>query len=185
MTRPVSAYAPRSERKPLYVKVVTQPALHGCWAVNISETGIGLIATPRGASEGPREGEEVELSFSLPDSGEHIRVHGDVRWRHDASGAVTSLGVSFRTFENGDGVKLARYLATAHVQVVVAFASELEAQSVRAALEGQATPHFASSVDEVHPLLARGDAAALLVCGQDEEQALALVQALATRRAEV
>ncbi|WP_171817907.1 sigma 54-interacting transcriptional regulator [Pyxidicoccus fallax] len=185
MTRPVSAYAPRSERKPLYVKVVTQPALHGCWAVNISETGIGLIATPRGASDGPREGEEVELSFSLPDSGEHIRVRGDVRWRHDASGAVTALGVSFRVFEGSDGVKLARYLATSHIQVVVAFASEVEARALRAALEGQATPHFASSPNEVHALLTRGDAAALLVCGQDEEEALSLVESLALGRAEV
>ncbi|WP_205519774.1 sigma 54-interacting transcriptional regulator [Pyxidicoccus caerfyrddinensis] len=185
MTRPVSAYAPRSERKPLYVKVVTQPALHGCWAVNISDTGIGLVATPRDVSEGPREGEEVELSFSLPDSGEHIRVLGDVRWRHDASGMVTSLGVVFRAFEGSDRVKLARYLTTTHIQVVVAFASELEARGVRAAMEGQATPHFASHVDEVHTLLTRGDAAALLVCGHDEEQALALVQSLALRRAEL
>ncbi|WP_205525727.1 sigma 54-interacting transcriptional regulator [Pyxidicoccus trucidator] len=185
MTRPVSAYAPRSERKPLYVKVVTQPALHGCWAVNISETGIGLIATPRDASEGPREGEEVELSFSLPDSGEHVRVLGDVRWRHDASGAVTSLGVIFRTFEGSDGGKLARYLSTSHLQVVVAFASELEAHGVRAALDGQATPHFASSPAEVHSLLTRGDAAVLLVCGHDEGEALALVESLAARRTEV
>ena len=185
MTRPVSAYALRSERKPLYVKVVTQPALHGCWAVNISETGIGLIATPSGASEGPREGEEVELSFCLPDSGEHVRVLGDVRWRHDAPGAVTSLGVVFRTFEGSDGGKLARYLSTSHLQVVVAFASELEAHAVRAALEGQATPHFAARSDGVHALLTRGDAAALLVCGHDEEEALALVESQAARRAEV
>jgi DNA-binding NtrC family response regulator len=184
MTRPVSAYAPRSERKPLYVKVVTQPALHGCWAVNISETGIGLIATPRGVAEGPREGEEVELSFSLPDSGEHIRVRGDVRWRHDSAGAVAALGVSFRAFEDQDGVKLARYLATTHIQVVVAFASPEESAAVRNALEDQATPHFASSVQEAHGLLSRGDAAALLVCGQEEEEALSLVQSVALRRAE-
>ena len=44
----------RSERKPLYVQVLTQPTLQGCWAVNISETGIGLIATSRhGRKEGP------------------------------------------------------------------------------------------------------------------------------------
>ncbi|MCP3062357.1 sigma 54-interacting transcriptional regulator [Myxococcus sp. K38C18041901] len=178
MTRPVSAYAPRSERKPLYVKVVTQPALPGCWAVNISETGIGLIATPHGPQEGPCEGESMELSFSLPDSGEHIRARGDVRWRHETGGAVTALGVFFHAFEDSDGVKLARYLATARLHVVVAFASDEEAQDVRAALEGQAVPHFASSAEEAQALLSRGDAAALLVCGRDEERALALVAGL-------
>ncbi|SDE79496.1 sigma 54-interacting transcriptional regulator [Myxococcus virescens] len=184
MTRPVSAYAPRSERKPLYVKVVTQPALHGCWAVNISETGIGLIATPHTPSEGPREGEDVELSFSLPDSGEHIRVRGVVRWRHDASGAVAAMGVSFRAFEEADGVKLARYLASSHLQVVVAFATEQEARAVTAALEGVAKLHFAASPSDAHALVTRGDAACLVVCGQDEEQALALVESLAARRAD-
>ncbi|QSQ16311.1 sigma 54-interacting transcriptional regulator [Myxococcus landrumensis] len=179
MTRPVTAYAPRSERKPLYVKVVTLPALAGCWAVNISETGIGLIATPRGPQEGPREGEPVELSFSLPDSGEHIRAWGDVRWRHETGGAVTALGVFLHSFEDSDGVKLARYLATARLQVVVAFASEEEAQGIRAALEGQAVPHFAASAEEAQVLLARGDAAALLVCGRDEARALALVETFA------
>ncbi|WP_342381331.1 sigma 54-interacting transcriptional regulator [Myxococcus stipitatus] len=179
MTRPVTAYAPRSERKPLYVKVVTQPALAGCWAVNISETGIGLIATPRGPQEGPREGEPVELSFSLPDSGEHIRAWGDVRWRHETAGSVTALGVFLHSFEDSDGVKLARYLATARLQVVVAFASEDEAQGIRAALEGQAVPHFAASAEEARVLLARGDAAALLVCGRDEARALALVETFA------
>jgi len=184
MTRPVSAYAPRSERKPLYVKVVTQPALHGCWAVNISETGIGLIATPHSALEGPREGEDVELSFSLPDSGEHIRVRGVVRWRHEASGAVAALGVSFRAFEDSAGVKLARYLASSHIQVVVAFATEQEARAVSAALEGVAKLHFAAVPAEAHALVTRGDAACLVVCGQDEEQALALVESLAARRAD-
>jgi DNA-binding NtrC family response regulator len=188
MTRPVSAYVPRSERKPLYVKVVTQPALHGCWAVNISETGIGLIATPRSPSEGPREGEEVELSFLLPDTGAYVRVRGDVRWRNDTSGAtgvVAALGVSFRAFEGADGVKLARYLATSHVQVAVAYASDDEAQHLRVALEEQATPHFAASADSANALLARGDMTALLVCGQDESQALDLVERLAVQRAEM
>ena len=48
---PDSSFTDRSPRKPLYVQVVTQPALHGCWSVNISETGIGLVATPRGDAD--------------------------------------------------------------------------------------------------------------------------------------
>jgi two-component system, NtrC family, response regulator HupR/HoxA len=188
MTRTHSEQVARSERKPLYVKVVTQPALHGCWSVNISETGIGLIATPRRPSEGPHENEAVEMAFSLPDTGAHVRVNGTVRWRHDTAGAggtVAALGVSFSAFDAADGVKLARYLATSRLQVVVAFASDDESRAVRQALDGVATPHFAPSGDDVHVLLARGDMAALLVCGQDEARALALVESLAELRAEV
>ncbi|MCP3101381.1 sigma 54-interacting transcriptional regulator [Myxococcus sp. K15C18031901] len=182
MTRPVSAYAPRSERKPLYVKVVTQPALQGCWAVNISETGIGLIATPLGPHEGPREGESLELSFTLPGSGEHVRARGDVRWRHETAGAVTALGVFFQSFEGSDAVKVARFLSTARVQVVVAFAGDEDAAHVRAALEGQAAPRFAATEAEAHTLLASGDVTVLLVCGADAERALALVEDLASRK---
>ncbi|CAM3909650.1 AAA domain-containing protein [Corallococcus sp. ZKHCc1 1396] len=188
MTRPESAQVPRSERKPLYVKVVTQPALHGCWSVNISETGIGLIATPRRPSEGPHENEPVELSFSLPDTGAYVRVRGTVRWRHDTAGSagtVAALGVSFGAFDAADGVKLARYLSTSHLQVVAAYASDDESRAVRQALDGVATPHFAVHAEDVHALLSRGDMAALLVCGQDEAQALALVESLGALRAEV
>ena len=188
MSRSASEQVPRSERKPLYVKVVTQPALHGCWSVNISETGIGLIATPRRPSEGPHENEPVEMAFSLPDTGAHVRVHGTVRWRHDTAsggGTVAALGISFSAFDAADGVKLARYLATSHLQVVAAFASDDESRAVRQALDGVATPHFAASSEDVHALLTRGDMAVLLVCGQDESRALALVESLAELRAEV
>ncbi|MBZ4370736.1 sigma 54-interacting transcriptional regulator [Corallococcus interemptor] len=188
MSRSASEQVPRSERKPLYVKVVTQPALHGCWSVNISETGIGLIATPRRPSEGPHENEPVEMAFSLPDTGAHVRVHGTVRWRHDTAGGggtVAALGISFGAFDAADGVKLARYLATSHLQVVAAFASEDESRAVRQALDGVATPHFAATSEDVQALLTRGDMAVLLVCGQDESRALALVESLAELRAEV
>ena len=61
-----SSHLAISERKPLYVQVVTQPALQGCWAVNISETGIGLIATPRraggGAARGRRPGDGLHAA---------------------------------------------------------------------------------------------------------------------------
>src|SRR5687768_11046484 len=119
---------PRSERKPLYVQVVTQPAIHGCWAVNISETGIGLIATPSGPAEGPREGEDLEMAFTLPDTRARIRVRGVVRWRHDPEeqdeGAVTALGVSFHGFEGSDGVTLKRYLLDHQLYVAVVYAEE-------------------------------------------------------------
>ena len=188
MKRPQDTpFQERSPRKPLYVQVVTQPALHGCWSVNISETGIGLVATPRrGPGEGPREGEELDMSFSLPDSHARIRVRGAVRWRSDMEGAeggtVTALGVVFQAFEGSDRVTLVRYLLESALHVAVAYATEEQAQTLRTALEGHARLGFAKTPSEVHALLARGDVAVLLVAGADEVPALALVEHLAARR---
>jgi two-component system, NtrC family, response regulator HupR/HoxA len=178
----------RSERKPLYVQVVTQPALHGCWAVNISETGIGLIATPKGSKEGPREGEELEMAFTLPDSRARIRGRGVVRWRHDPleqdESAVTALGISFQSFEGSDGVTLKRYLLDHQLYVAVVFAEEAELRGLRDALEGHVRLRFAGSPEDVDLLLGRGDISALMVCGRDEARAVALVERLASRRSE-
>ncbi|MFL5354393.1 sigma 54-interacting transcriptional regulator, partial [Archangium sp.] len=179
---------PRSERKPLYVQVVTQPALHGCWAVNISDSGIGLIATPAGPVEGPREGQELEMAFTLPDSRARIRVRGVVRWRHDPAerdeAAVTALGVSFHAFEGADGVTLKRYLLDHQLYVAVVYAEELELRGLREALESHVRLRFVQSAEDVDSLLGRGDISALLVCGRDEARAIALVERLASRRAE-
>ena len=183
------AFMDRSPRKPLYVQVVTQPALHGCWSVNISETGIGLVATPRGGSqEGPREGQELDMAFSLPDSHARIRARGVVRWRHDTQGAeggtVTALGLVFQAFEGADRVTLVRYLLESALHVAVAFATEPQERLIRTALEGHARLGFARTPAEAHALLSRGDVAVLLVAGWDEVQALSLVEQLSARRIE-
>ncbi len=177
-----------SDRKPLYVQVVTQPALQGCWAVNISETGIGLIATPGRAGAGPQEGEDLEMAFTLPDSRTRIRGRGVVRWRHDPlerdESGVTALGVSFRTFEGSDGVALKRYLLDHQVCVAVVYAEEAELRALRAALEVHVRLRAVQSPEDLEALLSRGDISALLVCGRDEARAVALVERLASRRAE-
>ncbi len=182
-----TSFQERSPRKPLYVQVVTQPALHGCWSVNISETGIGLVATPRGgAGEGAREGQEIDMAFTLPDTHVRIRVRGEVRWRSDTEGAeggtVTALGVAFKAFEGSDRVTLVRYLLESALHVAVAYTTEAQAHTLRTALEGHARLGFAKTAGEVHALLSRGDVAVLLVAGADEVQALALVEQLAARR---
>src|ERR671937_901181 len=64
------AFVERSSRKPLSVQVVTRPALRGCWSVNISHSGIGLVARPRGPHDGPREGEQNELNVVVAFAGE-------------------------------------------------------------------------------------------------------------------
>src|SRR3954470_7440186 len=93
-----------AERKSLFVPVMCAPALNGCWSVNVTDQGMGLVARPSRVDQGPAEGEQVELDFPLP-AGARIRVRGVVRWRHDtrAQGMTCSLGVRFESFE-GDGL---------------------------------------------------------------------------------
>jgi two-component system response regulator HupR/HoxA len=183
--RPV--FIERTHRKPLSVQVVTRPALRGCWSVNISHSGVGLVARPRGPQDGPREGQKLELEFSLPGAGARIRVTGEVRWRHDGEATPeevnAALGVSFHSFEGRGELRLARYLLEHEVNVAVAFASEQQAQRVREELETVARPLFAESPAEVELLVGRGDISALVIFGH-REQARALVERMGGRGAE-
>src|SRR5690349_16988089 len=100
MSRDPAAFIVRGDRKPLYVQVVTQPSLRDCWTVNISATGIGLVASPDSPQDGPREGQVMQLEFTLPDERARISARGEVRWRHDHPGTATaSLGISLHHFE--------------------------------------------------------------------------------------
>src|SRR5918996_85396 len=181
------AFVERSNRKPLSVQVVTRPPLRGCWSVNVSNSGMGLVARPRGPQDGPREGQKVELEFSLPGAGARIRGTGEVRWRHDGEATPeevnAALGVSFVSFEGNGELRLARYLLEHEVNVAVAFASEAQAQQVREELETVARPLFAESPAEVEQLVERGDISALIVFGAPE-QARTLVDRIGGREAE-
>ncbi|HZA12890.1 MAG TPA: PilZ domain-containing protein, partial [Myxococcaceae bacterium] len=163
---------------------MTRPALRGCWSVNVSNSGMGLVARPRGSQDGPREGQKLELEFSLPGAGARIRVSGEVRWRHDgeATGEEVNaaLGVSFHSFEGNGELQLARYLLEHEVNLAVAFASEAQARQVRDQVESVARPLFADSSAEVEQLVERGDVSALIVFGTGE-QARALVDRIGGR----
>ena len=50
-------------RKLVIVPVSTQPKLEGCWSVNLTDNGIGLVARPASA---PLEGESIDIAFPLP-----------------------------------------------------------------------------------------------------------------------
>src|SRR5919197_2014096 len=131
----IPAFLPRSSRKPLSVQVVTRPALRGCWSVNISNSGIGLVARPRSSRDGPREGQKLDLEFALPGAGARLRATGEVRWRHDGEASAeevnAALGVSFLSFEENGELRLARYLLEHEVNAAVAFASERQADQVK------------------------------------------------------
>jgi two-component system, NtrC family, response regulator HupR/HoxA len=176
-------------RTPLHVQVMTEPPLRGCWSVNLSATGIGLIAAPRGPEEGPREGSVLQLTFHLPGEALRVRALGEVRWRHDVpagpeSAAAASLGVHFTRFADDDQVLLVRYLSGHRLQVaLVGVADADEELRVRTALEPHAAVHVCADEGALEAVLERGDIACVVVCGRSEEQAAGRVEALAARRA--
>ncbi|HET9452046.1 MAG TPA: sigma 54-interacting transcriptional regulator [Aggregicoccus sp.] len=177
-------------RTPLHVQVMTEPPLRGCWSVNLSATGIGLIAAPRGPEEGPREGTQLRLSFNLPGAALRLRAEGEVRWRHDVpagpeSAAAASLGVHFSRFSDDDQVLLVRYLSGHRLQVAIAAegAAPEQTQAAAAALEPHAALHLCADEAALEAVLERGDIACVVVLGQEERRAAAQVEALAARRA--
>ncbi|MBL8920251.1 MAG: sigma 54-interacting transcriptional regulator [Myxococcaceae bacterium] len=168
----------RSHRRPLQVRVVTEPPIPRCWSVNISQTGIGLIGSPPGGV-GPVEGETVELELRLPNDEVPLLIRGEVRWRHDAPNreqASTAFGVVFTGFEEDGALRLARYLAGPPVRVAVAYADAATRQLIEAALGDVVQLEFGAENPEVEAILARGDVSALLICGDDEVRALLLAE---------
>ena len=167
------------DRKALFVPVVCQPSLEGCWSVNVTEEGMGLVARPKRASEGPFEGEGVELDFPLP-AGPRIRVRGVVRWRHESTqllqGSTASLGVRFEGFEGNGQLELRRFLAEHRIRVVVAGAPRGLERALELSFRNDVELLFSGDPAEVETLLARGDVSAVLLCGDDDYQAVALAQ---------
>jgi len=160
-----------AERKSLFVPVLCVPALNACWSVNVTEQGMGLVARPTRGASGPIEGEAIELDFPLP-AGPRIRVHGVVRWRHET--AMTSLGVRFERFEGTGLVDLRRFLAAHRLRVVVAGAPRGLQRALELAFHNEVELLFADDPVEVERLLGRGDVATVLLCGEDDYQAVAL-----------
>src|SRR4051812_32433165 len=186
MVHEPTSFIHRGDRKPLYVQVLTQPALRGCWSVNLSGSGIGLVATPASPQEGPREGQVLELEFILPDERARIAARGEVRWRHDhdgpPGGTTAALGVSFHHFEGDGQVRVARYLREHHLAVGVVLAGEADEALVRSALEADFQLTFAASGAALDQVLASGHLSCVVVAGEDGERAAALVAKLWAER---
>lgn len=185
--QPITRHRPpldRERRLPLYVQVLTRPPIHDCWAVDISGSGIGLVAR-QGEGRLPGEGERVHLELPLPGVGVTIQATGRIMWRYDrlgvgGGGSSVALGVAFERLAGQDKVELIRYLHDYLFHVAVAFAAEGEKDRLSQALEGQTEVHFANSPHELKALLSRGDVSAVVLCGTADE-ALAVVDELGPR----
>jgi two-component system, NtrC family, response regulator HupR/HoxA len=143
-------------RKLVFVPVSTQPKLEGCWSVNLTDNGIGLVARP---SEAPLEGEPIEIAFALP-SGSQIFSRGVVRWRHESE-AATSFGVRFEAFDGDSQVELLKFLAQYRVRVVASGAPRGLSRAFDEEL------HFETVSDGagLEAALLRGNVSAVLACG--------------------
>ncbi|MDF1561976.1 MAG: sigma 54-interacting transcriptional regulator [Deltaproteobacteria bacterium] len=171
----------RQARLPLFVPVISTPTLPGCWSVNLSDSGIGLVASRKEGQVLPAEGESLELEFSLPEYGFTIRARGEVAWRHDTEeptggDIAVSLGIRFTWVPPTDRVELSRYLQDYRFHVCAVFALGAEQALIREALEDRVALHFADSLGELHELLGRGDIAVIIACGSDEAILEAVVE---------
>ena len=173
----------RPTRLPLFVQVLTQPVVHDCWSVDISSSGIGVIASrpPEPAPALPGEGHEIDLEFALPDSGSLIRARAEIRWRHEAPSPLggelgIAMGLHFTWMPGPDRGELARYLHDYRFHVGVAFALGDERALVTEALGEHTHLHFADSVGSLREVAGRGDIAAVIACGNDASLLSAVVK---------
>jgi DNA-binding NtrC family response regulator len=163
-------------RKLVFVPVSTQPKLDGCWSVNLTDAGIGLVARP---SEAPLEGEAIELAFPLP-SGSQIFGRGVVRWRHESDQA-TSFGVRFEGFEGNSHIELLQFLEQYRVQVVVSGAPAPLARVLAETFDEEIQVELIDDGTGLEAALARGTVSALLAVGGEAIDRVRLAARVAER----
>jgi DNA-binding NtrC family response regulator len=159
-------------RKLVFVPVSTQPKLEGCWSVNLTDNGIGLVARPASA---PLEGESIDLAFPLP-SGSQIFGRGVVRWRHE-SGQSTSYGVRFESFDGDSQIALLKFLSQYRVHVLVAGGP----QGLSRAFDEEIQLEPVESTGALEAALLRGDVSAVLMCGPDALEHVRVADRVARR----
>jgi serine/threonine protein kinase/formylglycine-generating enzyme required for sulfatase activity len=177
----VADLARESPRLPLRVRVHTVPLLPECWSVNVSKTGLGLIARGDGASKPPAYGSLLELSLQLPD-GPAISARGRVAWSAVRPGVTAqwALGVELDTLAVAAKEALSAYLASNQRRIGVAYAPAEEAKLLEQALGGQSRLLFADTPEAAQDLALHGNVSAMLVCGA-ETRAAALVEWIAAQ----
>ena len=179
----------RESRVPLYVPVATEPRLHECFAVNLSPSGIGLVAA-RGATDPlPAEGSELTLELTLPDATTPLETRVEVQWSVDTAPAVdervaVALGLRFASLSGAARAELQRFFEVYRPHVAAVGADREESEILRRALVNHVHLHEASSEEELHELVLRGDMSAVIVCGHTADPAIAIVTRLHGKRRE-
>ncbi len=172
----------RERRRPLYVHVITRPALEDCWSVNVSSAGIGLVAKSAGAGISVEEGDELRLELTLPENDARIEAVGRVAWRRTSPGRAAGptpyvgLGVRFEHMDTSHRLELSRFLAEFRFHVVVCGASLGQRDRLVRALGSDAQVTLPESDEELLALLAGGDVAAVVVCANQREETTPVIE---------
>jgi formylglycine-generating enzyme required for sulfatase activity len=172
-----------SPRLPLKVRVTTRPHLPDCWSVNISDSGLGLVARAETTDPALEVGGRLEVDLQLP-NGDSVIGEGRVTWvSASPMGAQPSaaFGLRFEGLPARSRESLEIYLQSNRVRVGVAFAVAEEAALLERLLRGYGSLFFVDTAEKAQALAAGGNIAALIVCG-DAARAAALVEWLGVRQ---
>ncbi|MBK7863904.1 MAG: sigma 54-interacting transcriptional regulator [Archangiaceae bacterium] len=175
-----SALPHHATRVPLYVPCVARPQMRDCWLVNLSATGLALVATLEDGAAAPEPGAEIDIEFSLPGAPHKIRAQARLAWAElvekDGTRKVW-VGAAFVAMPATDRSLLAQHIAAYRPLVVMAFASR-EEQGLCDLLGDDVVWQHSASLEELRETLGRGDVSAVVVFGQREE-AVAAVELIA------
>ncbi len=176
----ISEMRGETPRVALCVRVETQPPLADCLSVNISQTGLGLVARADMGHLAPKAGSRLQVALRLPD-GTDVGAASEIVWVEAASGGphpTWAMGVRFvGSIQGVDG--LGTFVRGHRLSLAVAFAGPEEADLVRRILDREAKLYFADTVEDARTLASRGDVAAVMICG-DEKPATLLADWIST-----
>ena len=165
----------RADRRPICVHTVTEPALANCWSINISQSGVGLVANAGGGADSLRLGDPVDVELSLPDNA-LFEAKGTVAWKHETPallegpGGTVAIGVQFERLPPAAHLALERFLSSLRFTVVCLGATLGQRDRLTDAAAGFANLVFASHVNLSDALSLPGETAGLVICDVDAER---------------
>jgi two-component system, NtrC family, response regulator HupR/HoxA len=179
----------RESRIPLYVPVMTDPRLFECFAVNLSPSGIGLMARRGMADPLPAEGAAMALELTLPDASAPLSNRAEVQWCVDTAPAVdervaVAIGLRFGPLSGAARAELVRFFDAYRPHVAVVGADPTERDLLRQALAPHVHLHEADDEAALDELRLRGDISAVIVCGRTAGPAVATVARLCGKHQE-
>lgn len=162
----------REARVPLYVPVYLEPSLGLCWAVNLSPSGIGLVAAGGPGVQWPQEGARVNMRFELPDGEGPLATGAEVMWSEaDRATSVergrVAMGLRFVDLHGAERLRIGRYFQAYRPHVAVVGAVEEAWLHIAESLEGAAHLHHAMHGEDLQEILERGDISAVVIAGED------------------
>lgn len=163
--------------------VVTTPPLVNCWSLNLSGTGIGLVAHGGAASSSLREEQPIRVSFRLPNNVE-VDADGTVAWKRSSPPLLESpegtvaIGVRFSALSPQSRVALEQFLGPRRFSVVCLGASLGQQERLLEAAGGFANLSFAPGFEADETPSLPEETAGIVVCELEPEQAVTTLRAI-------